>query len=58
MKIEIPDEYLSLLPVALDHYYAFTRAVQRDNSAYKEAADFFRAKLPKEQDQKPRPARK
>ena len=58
MKLDIPDEYLPLIPVALDHYYAFTRAVQRDNIAYKEAADFFRAHQPKEPGEKPRRARK
>ena len=41
MKLELP-------VTALDHYYAFTKAVQRDDSRYQEAAEWFRARLPKE----------
>ena len=49
MKLDVPDEYAPLIVTALEHYYAFTKAVQRDDSRYQEAADWFRAKLPKEE---------
>jgi hypothetical protein len=50
MKIDIPDEFAPMIVTALDHYYAFTRATQRDDSRYKEAAEFFRSKIPKDPD--------
>jgi hypothetical protein len=30
MTVNIPDEYLPLIVTALEHYAAFTRAVQRE----------------------------
>ena len=47
MKLDMPDEYLPLVVTALEHYYAYTKAVQRDDSSYQEAADWFKRKLPK-----------
>jgi hypothetical protein len=54
MKLDVPEDYLPLIVTALDNQSAYSRAVERDNSAYKEA-DFFRSKLPKvESEEKPR----
>jgi len=39
MKIEVDDEELKKIIEALEHYYAFTRAVNRDDSSYQELAD-------------------
>lgn len=44
MKLEIPDEHIPLLIRALEHYYAYMRAVQRDDSRYQQVADFFKRK--------------
>ena len=38
MKIDVSDEELKLITEALEHYYAYTRAAQRD-SRYQELAD-------------------
>jgi hypothetical protein len=43
MKLDIPDEYLPLIATALEHYAAYTRAVQREDARYQEAADWFQA---------------
>ncbi len=45
MKMNIPDEYVPLIVKGLEHYYAYTRAVQRDDSRYKKAADWFQSEL-------------
>ena len=42
MKLDLPDEHLPLVICALEHYYAYTRAVQRDDSRYQQAAEYFR----------------
>jgi len=39
MKFELNEEDLPLIIRALDHYYAYTRAVQRDDSRYKALAE-------------------
>ena len=51
MKIDIPDEYVPLIVTALEHYHAYTRAAQRENSRYQEAADFFKRKQPSREEQ-------
>jgi len=38
----VPDQYLSLIVTALEHYAAYARAVQREDSRYEEAADSFK----------------
>ena len=43
--MNIPDEYLPLIVKGLEHYYAYTRAVQRDDSRYQKAADWFQGEL-------------
>jgi len=43
MKMNIPDEYLPLIVKGLEHYYAYTRAVQRDDSRYQKAAEWFQS---------------
>ena len=45
MKMNIPDEYVPLIVKGLEHYYAYTRAVQRDDSRYQKAADWFQGEL-------------
>jgi hypothetical protein len=35
-----------MIVTALEHYHAYTRAAQRENSRYQEAADFFKRKQP------------
>jgi len=52
MKLEIPDAYLPLIVTALENQYSYTRAVQRDDGRYQEAAGFFRARLLKEPEEK------
>jgi hypothetical protein len=42
MKLNVPDDYVPLLITALEHHYAYTKAVQRDDSRYQLAADWFR----------------
>ena len=42
MKLNIPDEHIPLVIHALEHYYAYTRAVQRDDSRYQRVADLFK----------------
>jgi len=42
MKLDVPDDYVALLITALEHHYAYTRAVQRDDSRYQQAADWFK----------------
>jgi len=29
MKLDLPDEYVPLVVTALEHYHAYTRAIQR-----------------------------
>jgi hypothetical protein len=41
MKLAIPDDYVPLLITALEQYYAYTRAVQREDTRYQQAADWF-----------------
>ena len=45
MKMNIPDEYVPLIVKGLEHYYAYTRAVQRDDSRYQKAADWIQGEL-------------
>jgi hypothetical protein len=58
MKLDIPDDYLPLVVTALDHYYAYTKAVHREESRYQEAADWFRVRLPKEDEAEVKPRRR
>jgi hypothetical protein len=49
MKLDIPDDYVPLLITALEQYYAYTRAVKREDTRYQQAADWFhrqRAPIP------------
>jgi hypothetical protein len=41
MKLDIPDDYIPLLITALEQYYAYTRAVQREDTRYLQAANWF-----------------
>jgi hypothetical protein len=41
MKLDVPDDYIPLLITALEHYYAYTKAVQREDPRYQQAADWF-----------------
>jgi hypothetical protein len=41
MKLDVPDDYVPLLITALEQYYAYTRAVQREDIRYQQAADWF-----------------
>jgi hypothetical protein len=43
VKIQVPDDYIPLITKALDQYYAYIVAVQREDGKYRTAADFFRA---------------
>jgi hypothetical protein len=42
MKLDVPDEYIPLIVTALEHYSAYARAVQREDSRYQEGADVFK----------------
>ena len=42
MKLNIPDEYLPLIVESLEHQYAYTRAINRDDSRYRQAADWVK----------------
>ena len=44
MKLDIPEEYLPVIVMALEHYAAYTRAAQREDARYQEAADWFKRK--------------
>jgi len=46
MSLNIPDEYVPLIVNALQHYYAYTRAAQREDSRYQQAAEWFVGKPP------------
>ena len=41
MKLDVPDDYIPLLITALEHHYAYTRAMQRDDARYQQAAAWF-----------------
>ena len=41
MKLDVPDDYFPLLITALEHYYAYTRAVKREDTGYQQAADWL-----------------
>jgi len=53
VKIDLPDEYVPLVINALEHYYAFTRAKQADDSRYQQAADWFKKKQPAAEELRP-----
>ena len=38
MKLDVPDDCVPLLITALEHHYAYTRAVQREDTRYQQAA--------------------
>ena len=44
MKIDLSDEEVKLIVEALEHYYAYTRAAQRDDSRYQELANKLKKK--------------
>jgi hypothetical protein len=41
MKLDVPDDYVPHLITALEHHYAYTRAVQREDTGYQQAADWL-----------------
>ena len=41
MKLDVPDDYVPLLITALEHHYAYTKAVLREDTRYRQAADWF-----------------
>ena len=41
MKLDVPDDYVPLLITALEHHYAYTKAVRREDTRYQQAADWF-----------------
>jgi 5'-3' exonuclease len=38
MKLDVPDDYFPLLITALEHHYAYTKAVRREDTRYEQAA--------------------
>jgi hypothetical protein len=42
MKLDVPDDYVPLLIKALEHHYAFTRAVLREDARFQQVADWFK----------------
>lgn len=44
MKTDLSDEEVKLIVEALEHYYAYTRATQRDDSLYQELANKLKKK--------------
>ena len=34
MRLDVPDDYVPLLITALEHHYAYTRVVQREDARY------------------------
>jgi hypothetical protein len=42
MKLDVPDDSLPLLIKALEHHYAFTRAVLREDARFQQVADWFK----------------
>jgi len=42
MKLDVPDDYVALLITALEHHYAYTRAVLRDDVRYQRVAEWFK----------------
>lgn len=42
MKLDVPDDYLTLVVTALEHHYAYTQAARREDSKYQEAADWIK----------------
>jgi adenine-specific DNA methylase len=58
VKLDVPDEFLPLIVTALENQCSFTRATQRDDGRFQEAAEWFKAHLPKQADEKPRRPRK
>jgi len=46
MKLDIPDEYIPLVINALEHYHAYTHAVNRDDKRYLEIAELLKRKEP------------
>jgi hypothetical protein len=41
MKLDVPDDYFPLLITALEHHYAYTKAVRREDTRYRQPADWF-----------------
>jgi hypothetical protein len=41
MKLDVPDDHVPLLITALEHHYAYTRAVKRDDTRYQQAAEWL-----------------
>jgi len=47
MKIGLTDQEVKLIVEALEHYCAYTRATQREDSRYQELADRLKGKKKK-----------
>jgi len=58
MKLDLPDEYVPLIVNALEHYHAYTRAQQREDPRYQEAAQWFKRKQPSSEEPERTPKRK
>jgi hypothetical protein len=59
MKLDIPDEYVPLVVTALEHYHAYNRAIQREDTRYQEAADWFKRRhSPASEERQPAAKRK
>ena len=58
MSLNIPDEYIPLIVNALQHYHAYTRAVQRDDARYQQVAEWFLQKPPDPLRERPRAAKR
>src|SRR6185436_1438748 len=54
----MPDEYTPLVITALEHYYAYTRAVQREDKRYEQVLEFFKRKGPAQEERDPVAKRK
>ena len=44
MKMDLNDEEVKMIVEALEHYYAYTRAAQREDSRYQELANKLKKK--------------
>jgi hypothetical protein len=58
MKLDVPDDYVALLIIALEHRYAYTKAVLRDDARYQQAADWLKLQPTPIPDKPVRPAKR
>lgn len=55
--MNIPSDYVPLIVKGLEHYYAYTPAVQRDDSRFQKAAEWFQNELAAKSHASSKPAR-